>query len=139
MEFLEVVGSRRSIRWFKTWEKVPREKIQRILEAVRLTTCPGNLQPWRAIVVERDALDEKTRDGLLGADNWQGAHTQAPVWIYWYADPSSARPEASMQPHHRADRGGRAAVGVRVEQGDDRGRHPAGGDPCRRAARPSTS
>ena len=94
MEFLEVVGSRRSIRWFKTWEKVPREKIQRILEAVRLTTCPGNLQPWRAIVVERDALDEKTRDGLLGADNWQGAHTQAPVWIYWYADPSSARPEA---------------------------------------------
>jgi len=94
MEFLEVVGSRRSIRWFKTWEKVPREKIQRILEAVRLTTCPGNLQPWRAIVVERDALDEQTRDGLLGADNWQGAHTQAPVWIYWYADPSSARPEA---------------------------------------------
>ena len=53
MEFLEVVGSRRSIRWFKTWEKVPREKIQRILEAVRLTTCPGNLQPWRAIVVEQ--------------------------------------------------------------------------------------
>lgn len=94
MEFLEAVGSRRSIRWFKTWEKVPRDSIQRILEVARLTTCPGNLQPWRAIVVERDELDEKTRDGLLGADNWQGAHTQAPVWIYWYADPSSAFPEA---------------------------------------------
>src|SRR6516225_801321 len=77
MEFLEAVGSRRSIRWFKTWEKVPRESIQRILEVARLTTCPGNLQPWRAIVVERDEIDESTRDGLLGADNWQGAHTQA--------------------------------------------------------------
>ena len=97
MEFLEVVGSRRSIRWFKTWEKVPRDKIQRILEVVRLTTCPGNLQPWRAIVVVRDELDDKTRDGLLGADNWQGAHTQAPVWIYWYADPDSSRPESFQE------------------------------------------
>ena len=97
MEFLEVVGSRRSIRWFKTWEKVPRDKIQRILEVVRLTTCPGNLQPWRAIVVERDALDKGTREGLLGADNWQGAHTQAPVWIYWYADPSVTRPESFQE------------------------------------------
>ena len=97
MEFLEAVGTRRSIRWFKTWEKVPRDSIQRILEVARLTTCPGNLQPWRAIVVERDELDEKTRDGLLGADNWQGAHTQAPVWIYWYADPSSARPESFQE------------------------------------------
>jgi nitroreductase len=47
MDFNKVVGTRRSIRWFKSWEPVEREKIQRILEAVRLTTCPGNLQPWR--------------------------------------------------------------------------------------------
>lgn len=93
MEFLETVGKRRSIRWFKTWEPVPREKIQRILEVVRLTTCPGNLQPWRAIVVERDKLDPDTREKLLAADNWQGAHTQAPVWIYYYADPDSAVPD----------------------------------------------
>src|SRR5581483_10127359 len=37
--------------------------------------------------------DEAVREELLAADNWQGGHTQAPVWIYWYADPSSARPE----------------------------------------------
>jgi nitroreductase len=78
MDFLQVVGDRRSIRWYKTWEKVPPEKIQRILEAARLTTCPGNLQPWRAIVVDRDELDEKTREELLSANNWQGAHTQTP-------------------------------------------------------------
>ncbi len=93
MEFLEAVGKRRSIRWYKTWEPVSQDKIQRILEVVRRTTCPGNLQPWRAVVVERDKLDPTVRDQLLACDNWQGAHTQAPVWIYWYADPEGARPE----------------------------------------------
>ena len=90
MEFNQVVGSRRSIRWFKTWETVPQDKIQRILEAVRLTTCPGNLQPWRVVVVKRDELDDDVREELLKADNWQGAHVQAPVWMYFYGDPDQA-------------------------------------------------
>jgi nitroreductase len=94
MEFMEVVGTRRSIRWFKTWERVEPEKVQRILEATRFTTCPGNLQPWRAVVVYRDELDEATREEMLAADNWQGGHVQAPVWIFWYADPDAARPES---------------------------------------------
>ena len=94
MEFLDVVGSRRSVRWFKTYEPVPREKVQEILEVVRLTTCPGNLQPWRAIVVWRDELDPDVREELLKADNWQGAHVQAPCWIYIYADPEAATPGA---------------------------------------------
>jgi nitroreductase len=68
-------------------------KVQRILEVVRLTTCPGNLQPWRAVVVERDELDPAVREELLAADNWQGGHTQAPIWIYWYADAKAAYPE----------------------------------------------
>jgi nitroreductase len=93
MEFLEAVGKRRSVRWFKTWEPVPQEKIQRILEVVRLTTCPGNLQPWRVVVIERDKVDPSLRDKLLACDNWQGAHTQAPVWIYFYANPEGALPE----------------------------------------------
>jgi len=90
MEFTQVVGNRRSVRWYKTWEPVPAEKIQRILETARWTTCPGNLQPWRAVVVYRDEIDQDVREELLKADNWQGAHTQAPVWIYWYADPEAA-------------------------------------------------
>jgi nitroreductase len=93
MDFLKVVGDRRTIRWFKSWEQVPAEKVQRVLEAVRLSTCPGNLQPWRAVVVYRDQIDPALREELLAVDNWQGGHTQAPVWIYWFADPSSARPE----------------------------------------------
>lgn len=85
-EFLEVVGSRRSIRWFRPWQEVPREKIQRILEAARLTGCPGNLQPWRAIVVNQADLDTDDRDRLLSANNHQGPQVTAPVWIYWFGD-----------------------------------------------------
>jgi nitroreductase len=92
-----VVGNRRSIRWFKTWETVPKETVQRILEAVRLTTCPGNLEPWRAIVVYRDELDDDTREELLKADNWQGAHVQAPVWIYFYGDPNNTQKECFIK------------------------------------------
>jgi len=92
MEFLEAVGTRRSVRWFKSYEPVTREQVQEILEVVRLTTCPGNLQPWRAVVVWRDELDHETREELLKADNWQGAHVQAPVWIYLYADPEACIP-----------------------------------------------
>jgi nitroreductase len=92
MEFLDVVGSRRSVRWFKTYEPVTREQVQEILEVIRLTTCPGNLQPWRAVVVWRDELDDDVREELLKADNWQGAHVQAPCWIYIYADPTAAEP-----------------------------------------------
>jgi nitroreductase len=97
MEFNRLVGTRRSIRYFQTWKPVERDKIQRILETARWTTCPGNLQPWRAIVVYRDELDEDTREELLKADNWQGAHVQAPVWIYWFGDVMAARPDRFVE------------------------------------------
>jgi len=90
MEFNEVVGTRRTIRWFKSWEPVEKEKVQAVLEAARLISSPGNLQPWHAVVVYRDELDDKTREELLAADNWQGGHTQAPVWVYFFADPDKA-------------------------------------------------
>lgn len=97
MEFNRLVGTRRSIRYFQTWKPVEHEKIQRILEAARWTTCPGNLQPWRAVVVYRDELSEDDREALLKADNWQGAHVQAPVWIYWFGDVSASRPDSFVR------------------------------------------
>ena len=94
MEFLEVCGLRRSIRIFDRRKPVERLKLQRILEVVRVaTSCPGNLQPWRAVVVEQDKLSAADRKTLLAADNYQAAHAQAPVWIYWCADTDAARPE----------------------------------------------
>ena len=95
MDFLEVCGLRRSIRLFDAKKPVPSEKIQRILEVVRVaTTVPGNIQPWRAVVVDQQRLSKADRQALLAADNFQAAHAQAPVWIYWFADPQSATPEA---------------------------------------------
>lgn len=98
MDFYQVCGLRRSIRWFKTWKPVEREKIQRILEVVRVaTTCPGNLQPWKAVVVEQAKIPKEKRDRLLYADNMQGAHVQAPVWIYWFGDVQCALPEVFIE------------------------------------------
>ena len=78
MDFLRVCGLRRSIRIFDRKKPVERASIQRILEVVRVaTSCPGNLQPWRAIVIDQDKLAAADRKTLLAADNYQAAHAQA--------------------------------------------------------------
>ncbi len=97
MDVLRAIGSRRSIRWFKPWEPVSPAAVQRVLEAARMTGSPGNLQPWRAIVVVAADLDPADRRTLLEANNRQRAHELAPVWIYWYADPDSAVPEVFLR------------------------------------------
>jgi nitroreductase len=94
--FHRVVGDRRSIRWFDPDRPVERAAVQRVLEVIRLSGSPGNLQPWRAVVVEAADLAGDERRRLLAANNRQGAHVLAPVWIYWYADPDAARPEAFL-------------------------------------------
>lgn len=105
MRFMNVVGSRRSIRWFMPRKPVETGKIQRILEAARMTGCPGNLQPWRAVVVVQADLDPVDRDHLLDAANRQRAHEQAPVCIYWFCDPAAAAPSMFME---------QIALGVRL-------------------------
>ena len=97
MDVLRAIGSRRSIRWFRPWEPVPLAMVQRVLEAARMTGSPGNLQPWRAIVVVAADLDAADRRTLLEANNRQRAHELAPVWIYWYADPDAAVPEVFLE------------------------------------------
>lgn len=94
MEFMRTVGSRRSIRWFRPWQPVAPEQVQRVLEAARLTGCPGNLQPWRAVVVRPGELAAEQRERLLAANNHQRAQEQAPVWIYWFGDPAAVVPGA---------------------------------------------
>jgi len=97
VEFLEVVGTRRSIRWFRPWQPVEQDKLQRILEAARLTSCPGNMQPWRALVLRPSELEPERRRALCAANNFQRAQELAPVWIYWYADPDALAPQALME------------------------------------------
>ena len=85
MEFKEVIGRRRSIRFFQPYRPVEREKIQIILEAARLASCSVNATFLRAIVVERDKLPRETLDALktpVSATNLE----MAPLHIYFYGD-----------------------------------------------------
>jgi nitroreductase len=85
MEFKEVVGRRRSIRFFDPDRPVEREKIQTILETARLASCAVNAHWLRAIVVERDKIPPeklnqlKTPVAALTLD-------LAPVHIYFFVD-----------------------------------------------------
>jgi nitroreductase len=85
MEFKEVIGRRRSIRFFEPDKPVEPEKIQTILEAARLASCAVNAHWAKAIVVERDKLPEDKLEKMktpVAALNIE----LAPVHIYWYAD-----------------------------------------------------
>ncbi len=61
MEFYDVVYKRRSIRKFKE-DKVPREILDRVLEAGRWAPSGANLQPWRFIVVTASEVKSKIAD-----------------------------------------------------------------------------
>lgn len=85
MEFKQVVGNRRSIRYFKPWKPVERDKIQALLESANRSSRAMNADCAKAVVVNRNDL---------GADVLEAARTptttpafdQAPVHIYWYLD-----------------------------------------------------
>jgi nitroreductase len=82
MEFKEVIGRRRSIRYFAPYRPVEREKIQTILEAARLASCAVNATFLRAIVVQRDGLAPEVLESLktpVSALNLE----LAPVHIYF--------------------------------------------------------
>jgi len=85
VEFKEVVGRRRSIRFFEPDKPVEREKIQVILETARLASCAVNAHWLRAVVVERDKLPKEKLDQLKTP---VAALTLdlAPVHIYFFVD-----------------------------------------------------
>jgi len=85
MEFKEVIGRRRSIRFFDPDRPVEREKIQKMLEAARLASCAVNAHWARAIVSFRDDLTEDQLNRLKTPV--AGLNTElAPVHIHWFND-----------------------------------------------------
>ena len=85
MEFKEVVGRRRSIRYYQPWRPVEREKIQTVLEAARLSSRAVNASFFKAIVVYRDRLSAEERQSLQ-TPTTTAQLDMAPVYIFWYAD-----------------------------------------------------
>src|SRR5436309_590195 len=53
MEFQQVLGIRRSIRYFEPNKPVEQEKIQKILEACRIASCAVNAHWLKADVVKK--------------------------------------------------------------------------------------
>ena len=62
MEVLDAIRRRRSIRNYKP-DPVPKEVLDKLLEALRLAPSAGNRQPYKFIIV----LDEETRKKLAAA------------------------------------------------------------------------
>jgi nitroreductase len=85
MEFKRVVGTRRSIRWFKPWKPVEREKIQVILEAANRASRSINADYPRALVVYKDQLAPEIVEALRNPTTSVDLDL-APVYIFWYFD-----------------------------------------------------
>jgi nitroreductase len=85
MELKQVLGIRRSIRFFDPDRLVERAKIQKILEAMRIASCAVNAHWLRAVVVNRADIPPATLEALKVP---VAALVQelAPVHIYCYCD-----------------------------------------------------
>ena len=64
MEFKQVIGLRRSIRYFEPDRPVEREKIQVMLEAANRSSRSINADYIKAVVVTRDELDAEVLEQL---------------------------------------------------------------------------
>ena len=86
MEFQKVLGIRRSIRYFEPDKPVEQEKIQKVLEAMRIASCAVNAHWLKAVVVKRHDI---APDDLEKMKNPVQANViaLAPVHIYLYGDP----------------------------------------------------
>lgn len=87
MELREAIGRRRSIRFLLPYKPVEREKIQRMLEAARLSSFWGNVQALRAVVIERATAAKEVIEALPPGSAIAGFQLRlAPVLIVWYVD-----------------------------------------------------
>lgn len=81
MDTLESIITRRSIRQY-TAQKVPADKIKRILQSAMYAPSAMNMQPWHFIVVDRKELIEGLIKPIPHADMLK----QAPLAIIFCGD-----------------------------------------------------
>lgn len=91
MEFKQVLGNRRSIRYFEPDKPVEKEKVQAILEGANRASRSGNIDYWKALVVYRDELSPDVMEQLK-VPTTTADLDMAPVQIYFFADMSYADP-----------------------------------------------
>ncbi|NPA90384.1 MAG: nitroreductase family protein [Chloroflexi bacterium] len=85
LSFWQVIRERRSVRRYRS-EPVPRDLVERVLEAARWAPSAHNRQPWRFAVLPRGPLREELVQRMgeqwardLRADGWEEADIAARV------------------------------------------------------------
>ena len=77
MSVFYTIKDRRSIRVYKG-ERIPKDKLEKLLEAARLAPSAANRQNWKFIVVE----NEKIKNQLVTACNLSLIHISEPTRPY---------------------------------------------------------
>ena len=85
MELKQVLGRRRTIRFFLPHRPVERSKIQKMLEAARRASCVGNVNNTSAIVIWKDRASPELLQAITPPLGYQQMQT-APVFILWYGE-----------------------------------------------------
>ncbi len=76
MEVEEAIRKRKSVRAYRK-EKIPREKIEKILDSVRMAPSAKNKQDWKFVIID----DEDEKEQIYKAANKQRFVKEAPVVI----------------------------------------------------------
>ncbi|MGN7359753.1 nitroreductase family protein [Paenibacillus sp. SAF-054] len=58
-QFFNVIQDRRSVRYYYSEAKIPREEMNEILQQATLAPSGANLQPWRFLVIDSPELKQK--------------------------------------------------------------------------------
>jgi len=66
-DFLELVKNRRSFRRFKS-DPVPKEILEKVLEAARHSSSAGNSQPWEFVLVQDVAMKKSITQLIIKSD-----------------------------------------------------------------------
>lgn len=83
-DFFEVLGNRRSIRYFKPWKDVEPEKLEAVLQAARIASHMGNANAVQAIVFKDKETKEKLKPVV---STFNVAFIEmAPVIIIWFLE-----------------------------------------------------
>ncbi len=89
MEFKQVLGRRRTIRFFLPYREVERSKIQKMLEAARRASCVGNVNNTRAIVIWKDQASPELIKNITA--NPEGFAAEIEEFDRDFGEPGAAR------------------------------------------------
>jgi len=99
MELKQIIGNRRTIRYYLPYRPVESEKIQKMLEAARRASCVGNVNNTRAVVIWREKASEALIKAITPPLGYQQMQT-APCFIMWYHDKAAYEVNKWIQDLH---------------------------------------